>query len=108
MNCDWMLGLHVQQISVISNNVTLCRLNEVEAAQNVKAKEQKKLDFKEKQLCKFAYLFNGEYDMCRHGFDEDMINAPPAEGLTAAGTHTAESGYAIPSCPIGYRAACLA
>ena len=36
---------------------------------------------------KFAYLFNGEYDMCRHGFDEDMINAPTAEGLTAAGTH---------------------
>ena len=58
---------------------------EIEAAQNVKKKEQKKLDFKEKQLCKFAYLFNGEYDMCRHGFDEDMINAPEASELAATG-----------------------
>ena len=60
-------------------------MNEIEAAQNVKGKEQKKLDFKAKQLCKFAYLFNGEYDMCRHGFDEDMINGPTASGLTATG-----------------------
>ena len=47
----------------------------IEAAQNVKEKEQKKLDFKSKQLCKFAFLFNGEYDLCRNGYDVAMINS---------------------------------
>ena len=61
------------------------RLQHLEEAIYNRGKEQKKLDFKSKQLCKFAYLFNGEYDMCRHGFDEDMINGPTASGLTATG-----------------------
>ena len=65
---------------------------EIEAAQNVKKKEQKKLDFKEKQLCKFAYLFNGDYDMCRNGFEENMINAPTATGLTAQGMYRVHVG----------------
>ena len=77
------------EISDLIQGQTLCccRMMEIEAAQNVKEKEQKKLDFVEKQLCKFAYLFNGDYDMCRHGFDEDMINAPQATALAATGRH---------------------
>ena len=47
------------------------RLKHLEEAIYNRGKEQKKLDFKTKMLCKFANLFNNPtYEICNQGFDD--------------------------------------
>merc|ERR1739842_287243 len=54
---------------------------EVEEPQDESKKEDKKLDFKAKALCKLASLFNNPtYDICSDGFDAGEIVGPSGYG----------------------------
>merc|ERR1711884_399633 len=53
------------------------RLDKLEESQDESKKEDKKLDFKAKALCKLASLFNNPtYDICSDGFDAGEIVGP--------------------------------
>ena len=53
------------------------RLKHLEEAIYNRGKEQKKLDFKTKMLCKFANLFNNPtYEICNQGFDGGQVVGP--------------------------------
>ena len=53
------------------------RLEHLEDAIYNRGKEQKKLDFKTKMLCKFANLFNNPtYEICNQGFDGGQVVGP--------------------------------
>ena len=53
------------------------RLDRLEEQQDESKKEDKKLDFKAKALCKLASLFNNPtYDICSEGFDAGEIVGP--------------------------------
>jgi len=53
------------------------RLEHLESAIYNRGKEQKKLDFKTKMLCKFANLFNNPtYEICNQGFDGGQVVGP--------------------------------
>lgn len=53
------------------------RLQHLEDAIYNRGKEQKKLDFKTKMLCKFANLFNNPtYEICNQGFDGGQVVGP--------------------------------
>jgi hypothetical protein len=73
------------------------RLQHLEDAIYNRGKEQKKLDFKTKMLCKFANLFNNPtYEICNQGFDAGAVVGPTGAYSgqnTAAGvSHLAEEG----------------
>merc|ERR1712045_768187 len=53
------------------------RLDKLEESQDESKKEDKKLDFKARALCKLASLFNNPtYDICSDGFDAGEIVGP--------------------------------
>merc|ERR1712038_751660 len=57
------------------------RLDKLEESQDESKKEDKKLDFKAKALCKLASLFNNPtYDICSDGFDAGEIVGPSGYG----------------------------
>jgi hypothetical protein len=57
------------------------RLDKLEESQDESKKEDKKLDFKAKALCKLASLFNNPtYDICSEGFDAGEIVGPSGYG----------------------------
>jgi hypothetical protein len=57
------------------------RLDKLEESQDESKKEDKKLDFKAKALCKLASLFNNPtYDICSEGFDAGEIVGPSSNG----------------------------
>ena len=61
------------------------RLDKLEESQDESKKEDKKLDFKAKALCKLASLFNNPtYDICSEGFDAGEIVGPSGYGRTGA------------------------
>jgi len=65
------------------------RLDKLEESQDESKKEDKKLDFKAKALCKLASLFNNPtYDICSEGFDAGEIVGPSGYGRNAG------NGYA--------------
>jgi hypothetical protein len=77
------------------------RLEHLESAIYNRGKEQKKLDFKSKMLCKFANLFNNPtYEICNQGFDGGQVVGPTgansgygyAEEETDAGNDYTGSG----------------
>ena len=56
------------------------RLEHLEDAIYNRGKEQKKLDFKTKMLCKFANLFNNPtYEICNSGFDAGQVVGPTGQ-----------------------------
>merc|ERR1712223_1346105 len=60
------------------------RLDKLEESQDESKKEDKKLDFKAKALCKLASLFNNPtYDICSEGFDAGEIVGPSGYGRNA-------------------------
>ena len=62
------------------------RLQHLEDAIYNRGKEQKKLDFKTKMLCKFANLFNNPtYEICNQGFDAGAVVGPTGAGYQASG-----------------------
>ena len=57
------------------------RLEHLEEAIYNRGKEQKKLDFKTKMLCKFANLFNNPtYEICNSGFEPGQVVGPTGAG----------------------------
>ena len=57
------------------------RLEHLEDAIYNRGKEQKKLDFKTKMLCKFANLFNNPtYEICNNGFEPGQVVGPTGAG----------------------------
>ena len=57
------------------------RLEHLEQAIYNRGKEQKKLDFKTKMLCKFANLFNNPtYEICNSGFEPGQVVGPTGAG----------------------------
>merc|ERR1712038_329499 len=57
------------------------RLDKLEESQDESKKEDKKLDFKAKALCKLTSLFNNPtYDICSDGFDAGEIVGPSGYG----------------------------
>jgi hypothetical protein len=57
------------------------RLEHLEEMVNDDGKDNKKLDFKTKILCKFANLFNNPtYEICNQGFDAGQVVGPTGSG----------------------------
>jgi hypothetical protein len=79
------------------------RLEHLEESINDDGKENKKLDFKTKVLCKFANLFNNPtYEICNQGFDGGQVVGPtggPSDHLveeidtTSASTAAPDGDY---------------
>jgi len=87
------------------------RLEHLETAIYNRGKEQKKLDFKSKMLCKFANLFNNPtYEICNQGFDGGQVVGPTGagsgygyqeeEGAGAGNDYTGEGSATGADCTI--------